>query len=1273
MSLDLPPWLRSVAHYVVGVWPSADEDALRVLAGVYEAAALEAQGLVESLAWQSSSVPGWEGDARQAHDAMVERVLRKSGLADVVSAAAGIAAGVRETAAQVEKAKYEAIIILAWLVASIAWAWAMAPWTGGASLGWLAAAEALAQRLLGEVGQWLVRAVVAAGTGAAFMMSADGLSQAIVIAEGHSDRFDVKSFLVSAGMGAAAGMVGLGVMSALAKGEVAAREALTGGEAGDKLVLPVWSMSMPGQIAEQAGISVGTGTVFQEAQGTGSTDVAGLAGQGVAAGLAGGRGAHTAAGGAPKGLAEALDRLTADGGGGGFGPFEAIPDSGEGFSLPGGQWLEVTSGGAWWARSQDVGGVSAGAAFGSAVRGMGAGQDGRPRLVVGTPYMPSGGAVQRLETVWGAVQRPPGGLPQEIVLATPVSPDELAGLQDFVAAHGVSVSAPIGRVLAAVDGALFVTAGGTHTATAAAPAAVQWLHITPSDEPTGRTVTALSGTPTPSARSVPVGAAPVVADRTVTLTGQQSVVLGPATNRSATAPTTVTRTVPHAPTEQNTGSATTSAGKGGRAGGGVATSTATTSTSTGTAGTGATTRTAGSGAQVQAHAQPSGGQAATSVPQTVSGYGRSDASTADLGIVSSAQTNPSRTGVAAKHAPADTVRPVDRLEEGVVDDEFGGVLDPTTLSGPRPNLLSAVLAGAGKDGVPVQISADVSGDAVFPPTVPSKALSGHEADSVPTSGSETGIDGGRSKLPVTALHQEIPTEFAQPPGQITRADLHVNPADQVTHSRLELASLARVIGIHKEEWYGKFFSRLTAVTTEEVERAGEIVRAGQYLYGSGRNVSIEQLTAIRRAADVLIKQYSHTGPFRLNALDPLVRDVLKLGDGIPVTLEQRARLIDLVPHAKAKGRPLTATALARAAWGASSNTAKDNARWWSGHSDDGHRRFLQFDPALVGRLDGLPSRVRDSANRRMLNDLQKSLRDRQSTVAARLERSQDPVGRAVYGRKLAQVGRELAILARLSDQLRADGERAHRYLLGFGTEGSGHVIVAVGDPDTAQNVVVYVPGTGTNLPLIGVDIDRAIALHSEVMNRYPGSSVASIMWMGYKAPQSLVQAAFPGLAVDGALKLNDFLRGLKESHQGEVSRNMTLLGHSYGSLVAGKALAADQLTPVDNVIFVGSPGVGVDHARDLHLEPSRVWAGKSPNDLIKVATIPNPRDPSSGSLKSFGIDPVSRKFGGNRFDVARTKTGPWDAHRLYWDEGSISLQAMADIVTGNPVLQRKIV
>ncbi|MCX5215434.1 hypothetical protein OG689_40380 [Kitasatospora sp. NBC_00240] len=330
MSLDLPLELRVVAKYVVGVWPSADEDVLRGLAGVYERVVVDAEGLGRALVWQSVGVRGWEGDARQAHDALMERVFRDSGIGAFVDAARSVAGGVRESAAQVEKAKYQVLVIAAWLAASIGWAVAVAPLTGGASLGWLAAVEAFAQELLARVGVWLVRAVAAAGAGALFMMSADGLSQGLVLARGHGGRFDVGELFMSGGMGALAGLVGLGVGAVAARGEVAVRGALVGAGrsapvGGEVLFAPVWTGSLPARMGLQGLSGVVTGVGLGAVQGAPVTDAPEAFAQGVVGALAGRHGG-VRAGKVPEGLAALVARLPGADGGGRFEPSEAVPD-----------------------------------------------------------------------------------------------------------------------------------------------------------------------------------------------------------------------------------------------------------------------------------------------------------------------------------------------------------------------------------------------------------------------------------------------------------------------------------------------------------------------------------------------------------------------------------------------------------------------------------------------------------------------------------------------------------------------------------------------------------------------------------------------------------------------------------------------------------------------------------------------------------------------------------------------------------------------------------
>ena len=134
-----------------------------------------------------------------------------------------------------------------------------------------------------------------------------------------------------------------------------------------------------------------------------------------------------------------------------------------------------------------------------------------------------------------------------------------------------------------------------------------------------------------------------------------------------------------------------------------------------------------------------------------------------------------------------------------------------------------------------------------------------------------------------------------------------------------------------------------------------------------------------------------------------------------------------------------------------------------------------------------------------------------------------------------------------------------------------------------------------------------------------------------------------------------------------------VLGHSYGSLVVGEAAARDGVHPGD-VIFVGSPGIGVNHASQLGGVPgSYVGGGEHQRP---GAHLP-PADPA-GWLNNysghFGSDPTSPQFGGNDFAASHAPGTPsgfdpfyyatLKAHSSYWDPKSDSLLNMAHIVDG---------
>ncbi|MGW3353803.1 alpha/beta hydrolase [Streptomyces bungoensis] len=376
-------------------------------------------------------------------------------------------------------------------------------------------------------------------------------------------------------------------------------------------------------------------------------------------------------------------------------------------------------------------------------------------------------------------------------------------------------------------------------------------------------------------------------------------------------------------------------------------------------------------------------------------------------------------------------------------------------------------------------------------------------------------------------------------------------------------------------------------------------------------------------------------------------------------------------------------------------SSKDNAAWWQKLTDEQRSDYLAVHPDSVGALDGLPAAVRDQANRTVLDEAHAQA---QLDYDAWLKKHPEPkryepyfnpmTGTEVRGAMVesqewkdwekarqgarGQLGGMEAIQERFDNVI---DESKRPYLLGFDGKHNGRVIISIGNPDTADNVATYVPGTGTKLSSIDGDIRRAELLQDRASFTDPTHRTASIMWLGYDAPQSLLGDATDAKYADAArAPLSDFLTGIDTVHHGRV--NSTVVAHSYGSLVAGETMRDRPDLPVDNAILVGSPGVGVSHAKDLHIGADHVWAATAQNDLVNLAPPPAgtlaPLNPMAywrlfnDHSVMYGNDPTSDEFGGQTFDVAEGKLpgtdGLMPAHSQYW-EGD-SLNKMAKIVTG---------
>ncbi len=187
-------------------------------------------------------------------------------------------------------------------------------------------------------------------------------------------------------------------------------------------------------------------------------------------------------------------------------------------------------------------------------------------------------------------------------------------------------------------------------------------------------------------------------------------------------------------------------------------------------------------------------------------------------------------------------------------------------------------------------------------------------------------------------------------------------------------------------------------------------------------------------------------------------------------------------------------------------------------------------------------------------------------------------------------------------------------------------------------------------------------------------SVASVFWLGYDAPQlDGPSVLMQDRAEEGGAAYNKFLTGLRATHEGEPA-HMTAQGHSYGSLVVGKATQHPGGLPVDDIVLVGSPGVGVDKATQLGIGADHVYVGTAKYDPVADAPSPGMLIPGWAAVEAItnpdgswhGTDPASETFGGQRFSVADgTVTDSHDNYFGKHDKGGDSLPNIGKIVSGH--------
>jgi hypothetical protein len=332
------------------------------------------------------------------------------------------------------------------------------------------------------------------------------------------------------------------------------------------------------------------------------------------------------------------------------------------------------------------------------------------------------------------------------------------------------------------------------------------------------------------------------------------------------------------------------------------------------------------------------------------------------------------------------------------------------------------------------------------------------------------------------------------------------------------------------------------------------------------------------------------------------------------------------------------------------------ARWWAGLDPDARAVLERERPALVGGLDGLPAAVRDRANRVVLAGARDDARHEEQAVRERLVRTADPVELASIGWELYEVRARLARLGAVAAAVDVPG----RALLDLEVDaradaGSGvRAAVARGDVDAAAHVGVFTAGFTTGVDELPGRLGELDALAAAA-----GPGTAAVAWYGYDAPQAH-EVADPDRSVlgrapadEGAPRLASFLDGLDAARPGREA-HVTAIGHSYGSVVTAAAVAPGGAEGVDDVVSLGSPGVGAVPGRP----PGHAWvveaAGDPVADTAWFGPDPNRMPGVTGLSAREVVLPDGRILAESR------------GHGAYLTPGTTSAANVAAVVGGRP-------
>lgn len=376
-------------------------------------------------------------------------------------------------------------------------------------------------------------------------------------------------------------------------------------------------------------------------------------------------------------------------------------------------------------------------------------------------------------------------------------------------------------------------------------------------------------------------------------------------------------------------------------------------------------------------------------------------------------------------------------------------------------------------------------------------------------------------------------------------------------------------------------------------------------------------------------------------------------------------------------------------------TPSQNAAWWNSLTGKQQQHLIDHCPDEIRHLDGLPATARDQANRHALKGwVDANGHEHKGALKYARGKLKEARDNSASEEEIEQLKEKVEDLEAIDRQTNND-DRARKglapaYLLDFDYDEKYHrttAIVSSGNPDTASYVSTLIPGIGTH---VGSDLKKYMDANENLkaQTAHTGvdpSRVATISYLGYVAPEGpggkIYQAANIGYANRAAPDLARFEEGLRASGNANGhSFTNTVIGHSYGSTTAGKAMTQVAEGTVDNFIMCGSPGGGAESIDQYNVPEGHVYESSIPEgDAVQglgpdseYGTNPKKLDGivhlSGDATDADGYwswtDSVRRTAGLLPFLKMDIDLHSFANHDRYFDDGTRTSQDFSNIIAG---------